>query len=234
VNASVSGLRTTRQWPSWPRPQLLGRTLGGADRGVRLRAEHHDLRRGGQQPGSARGSASCPRAAGDRCAHVLAQRGQRLGHGGLADAQGAGRAVTEPSLATRTKAFSWVRGHDPTNLRAVRIRGAALHSAAVHAGEPCRFRRMSSTAGGQRGAWRWRCWPVRPERGSWPAATADPDDELRLAQPRGAGRHQRPERIGYLRLDGAELAIGALTRHAELLSSELAAAHFPILTDAEK
>ena len=58
--------------------------------------------------------------------------------------------------------------------------------------------------------------------------------KLRLAQPEVLVDINGLAELGYLRLDGAELAIGALTRHAELLSSELAAAHFPILTDAEK
>ena len=58
--------------------------------------------------------------------------------------------------------------------------------------------------------------------------------KLRLAQPEVLVDINSLTELGYLRLDGAELAIGALTRHAELLGSELAAAHFPILTDAEK
>jgi carbon-monoxide dehydrogenase medium subunit len=58
--------------------------------------------------------------------------------------------------------------------------------------------------------------------------------KLRLAQPEVLVDINGLTELGYLRLDGAELAIGALTRHAELLASELAAAHFPILTDAEK
>jgi len=58
--------------------------------------------------------------------------------------------------------------------------------------------------------------------------------KLRLAQPEVLVDINGLAELGYLRLDGAELAIGALTRHAELLGSELAAAHFPILTDAEK
>jgi aerobic carbon-monoxide dehydrogenase medium subunit len=58
--------------------------------------------------------------------------------------------------------------------------------------------------------------------------------KLRLAQPEVLVDINGLAELGYLRLDGAELAIGALTRHAELLGSELVAAHFPILTDAEK
>ncbi|HEX6854782.1 MAG TPA: xanthine dehydrogenase family protein subunit M [Streptosporangiaceae bacterium] len=58
--------------------------------------------------------------------------------------------------------------------------------------------------------------------------------KLRLAQPEVLVDINSLTELSYLRLDGAELAIGALTRHAELLGSALAAAHFPILTDAEK
>src|ERR1051326_6227417 len=58
--------------------------------------------------------------------------------------------------------------------------------------------------------------------------------KLRLAQPEVLVDINGLTELGYLRLDGAELRIGALTRHAELLASELVAAHLPILTDAEK
>jgi carbon-monoxide dehydrogenase medium subunit len=58
--------------------------------------------------------------------------------------------------------------------------------------------------------------------------------KLRLAQPEVLVDINDLSELGYLRLDGAEMAIGALTRHAELLGSALAAAHFPILTDAER
>ena len=58
--------------------------------------------------------------------------------------------------------------------------------------------------------------------------------KLRLAQPEVLVDINGLSELGYLRLDGAEMAIGALTRHAELLGSALAAAHFPILTDAER
>jgi aerobic carbon-monoxide dehydrogenase medium subunit len=58
--------------------------------------------------------------------------------------------------------------------------------------------------------------------------------KLRLAQPEVLVDINGLTELGYLRLDGAELRIGALTRHAELLASALAASHFPILTDAEK
>ena len=60
-------------------PQLLGRALSGADRGVRLGAEHDDLRGGGEQAGAARRSASSP-----------------PGRGSAAGRPGAGGAPTGP------------------------------------------------------------------------------------------------------------------------------------------
>ncbi len=39
--------------------------------------------------------------------------------------------------------------------------------------------------------------------------------------------------LSYIRLDGGELRIGALTRHVDLLKSELLAGHFPVFRDAE-
>jgi carbon-monoxide dehydrogenase medium subunit len=40
--------------------------------------------------------------------------------------------------------------------------------------------------------------------------------------------------LGYIRDEGAEIRIGAMTRHRELLESELLAARLPIFTDAER
>jgi carbon-monoxide dehydrogenase medium subunit len=40
--------------------------------------------------------------------------------------------------------------------------------------------------------------------------------------------------LGYIREDGSEIRIGAMTRHRELLESELLAARLPIFTDAER
>ena len=40
--------------------------------------------------------------------------------------------------------------------------------------------------------------------------------------------------LSYIREEGDELAIGALTRHVELLESELLAARFPAFRDAEQ
>jgi len=40
--------------------------------------------------------------------------------------------------------------------------------------------------------------------------------------------------LAYVRVDGDELAIGAMTRHADLLSSPVAGEHYPIFHDAER
>ena len=40
--------------------------------------------------------------------------------------------------------------------------------------------------------------------------------------------------LGYIREDGGEVRIGAMTRHRELLDSELLAARLPVFTDAER
>ena len=40
--------------------------------------------------------------------------------------------------------------------------------------------------------------------------------------------------LSYIKLDGAELRIGALARHADLLDSAVAGQHFPIFHDAER
>jgi aerobic carbon-monoxide dehydrogenase medium subunit len=42
------------------------------------------------------------------------------------------------------------------------------------------------------------------------------------------------EELGYIREQGDELRIGAMTRHRELLESELLASRLPIFTDAER
>lgn len=42
------------------------------------------------------------------------------------------------------------------------------------------------------------------------------------------------EELQYIRIEGDELRIGALTRHRQLLESELLNEHFPIFADAEK
>lgn len=40
--------------------------------------------------------------------------------------------------------------------------------------------------------------------------------------------------LSYVKVDGDAIAIGAMTRHAELLSSPLLAEHYPIFADAER
>ena len=56
-------------------PQLFGRALCRAHGGVRLGAQHHDLRGGGEQPGPSRGQRHADRTAGDQLiAQVHAQR----------------------------------------------------------------------------------------------------------------------------------------------------------------
>jgi aerobic carbon-monoxide dehydrogenase medium subunit len=40
--------------------------------------------------------------------------------------------------------------------------------------------------------------------------------------------------LGYIREEGSEVRIGALTRHREILESELLARHFPIVPEAER
>jgi carbon-monoxide dehydrogenase medium subunit len=58
--------------------------------------------------------------------------------------------------------------------------------------------------------------------------------KLRLAQPETLVDINGLSELSYLRVAGGELRIGALTRHAELLSSAAAGEHFAILHDAEK
>ena len=59
--------------------ELLGRALRGADGGVRLGAEHHDLGRGAEQPGAARRQRHAGLAPGDQLVtEVLAEGGDRL------------------------------------------------------------------------------------------------------------------------------------------------------------
>jgi carbon-monoxide dehydrogenase medium subunit len=41
------------------------------------------------------------------------------------------------------------------------------------------------------------------------------------------------DELSYIRQDGGEIRIGALTRHVDLLESELLAEHFPVFRDAE-
>ena len=58
--------------------------------------------------------------------------------------------------------------------------------------------------------------------------------KLRLAQPETLVDINGLTELAYLRAADGELRIGALTRHAELLGSAAAGAHFAILHDAER
>ncbi len=58
--------------------------------------------------------------------------------------------------------------------------------------------------------------------------------KLRLAQPETLIDINDLTELSHLHIADGELRIGALTRHAELLASELAGEHFPILHDAER
>jgi carbon-monoxide dehydrogenase medium subunit len=58
--------------------------------------------------------------------------------------------------------------------------------------------------------------------------------KLRLAKPAHLIDINDLTELSYIREDGGEIAIGALTRHVELERSELLARHLPIFRDAEK
>ena len=58
--------------------------------------------------------------------------------------------------------------------------------------------------------------------------------KLRLAQPETLIDINGLSELFYLEVDGGELRIGALTRHAQLLDSAAVGEHFAILHDAEK
>jgi carbon-monoxide dehydrogenase medium subunit len=57
--------------------------------------------------------------------------------------------------------------------------------------------------------------------------------KLRLANPEHLIDINDLSDLAYIREEGDEIRIGALTRHADLLKSELLARHFPIFGDAE-
>ena len=57
--------------------------------------------------------------------------------------------------------------------------------------------------------------------------------KLRLANPEYLIDINDLEELAYIREVGGEIRIGALTRHVELLKSELLARHFPLFRDAE-
>jgi aerobic carbon-monoxide dehydrogenase medium subunit len=58
--------------------------------------------------------------------------------------------------------------------------------------------------------------------------------KLRLANPERLIDINELEELSYIREADGEIRVGAMTRHRELLESELLARHFPIFIDAEK
>jgi aerobic carbon-monoxide dehydrogenase medium subunit len=58
--------------------------------------------------------------------------------------------------------------------------------------------------------------------------------KLRLANPEHLIDINDLHELAYIRDEGAELRIGALTRHVDLLKSELLAARYPVFRDAEQ
>jgi carbon-monoxide dehydrogenase medium subunit len=58
--------------------------------------------------------------------------------------------------------------------------------------------------------------------------------KLRLANPERLIDINELEELSYIRESDGEIRIGAMTRHRELLESELLAKHFPIFIDAEE
>jgi carbon-monoxide dehydrogenase medium subunit len=58
--------------------------------------------------------------------------------------------------------------------------------------------------------------------------------KLRLAQPEVLVDINDLTELAFIRLDGGQLRIGAMARHADLLDSAVAGGHFPIFHDAER
>src|SRR3984893_3775816 len=58
--------------------------------------------------------------------------------------------------------------------------------------------------------------------------------KLRLAQPEVLVDINELAELAFIRSDGTQLCIGALARHADLLSSALVGEYFPIFHDAER
>ena len=58
--------------------------------------------------------------------------------------------------------------------------------------------------------------------------------KLRLAQPEHLIDINDLHELAYIREEGAMIRIGALTRHVDLLKSDLLAKHFPLFRDAEQ
>jgi aerobic carbon-monoxide dehydrogenase medium subunit len=58
--------------------------------------------------------------------------------------------------------------------------------------------------------------------------------KLRLAQPELLVDINGLAELAFIKLDGDQLRIGALARHADLLDSDIAGQHFPLFHDAER
>src|SRR5512134_1603747 len=58
--------------------------------------------------------------------------------------------------------------------------------------------------------------------------------KLRLSRPETLVDINDLADLDYIRIDGDEIAIGAMTRHATLLASPLLAEHYRIFQDAER
>ena len=58
--------------------------------------------------------------------------------------------------------------------------------------------------------------------------------KLRLAAPEYLVDINDLTELGYVRREGDEIRVGAMTRHRELLSSPVIGEHFPIVVDAER
>ena len=58
--------------------------------------------------------------------------------------------------------------------------------------------------------------------------------KLRLAQPEHLIDINDLDELAYIREEGGVIRVGALTRHVDLLKSELLAKHFPLFRDAEE
>ena len=58
--------------------------------------------------------------------------------------------------------------------------------------------------------------------------------KLRLAQPKHLVDINDLDELSYIRRENGEIRIGALTRHVDLLRSNLLAEHFPVFRDAEE
>ena len=101
-------------------PHLLRGTLGGTHCGMRLSAEHDDLRRGGQQSGSACGQRHARRPPADQLVtEVLPKSCQRLRHGRLADAESVRGRGHRAKAGNEDKRVELGKGHDSPNLRAI-------------------------------------------------------------------------------------------------------------------